>query len=170
MNKRMQIGITLAVVLVGAVLVNELIVRNSANEKNREVASFGERFEPEQIRWEQELAKIVSKEKGSKNLVAAKPSWNEKFLYGALEGRYSADVVEGKLLKISLQQNQTAISLDTQRLISDYSAVFKDAASFESQSEGHFENVSLKNSTGKTIGKVIFERDDQGRVLNITIE
>lgn len=170
MNKKQLTLITLATVVIGAVLVNEFVRRNLSEDQNRDVASFGERFEPEQIRWEQELAKIVSKETTGKTLVAEKPSWNDKFLFEALEGRYEAVVAEGKLLNIRLQPNQTAIELDTQKLIAEYAAVFKNAQSYDKAVDGKYENVILKNSTGKAIGKVVFERDDQGRVLSITIQ
>ncbi len=170
MNQKKLIIITLIVVVAGAVSINEFIIRSSAKEQDREVASFGERFEPEQIKWEQELAKTISKETG-KTLIGAKPSLNEKFLFEVLEGKYEASVVNGKLLKISLLSNQTALELNTENLIKKHSSVFKDASSFEiSKSDGATENLILKNTEGKSIGTVLILRDDQGRVLNIEIQ
>ena len=170
MNQKTLTLITLFVVVAGAVLINEFIIRSSVKEQDREVASLGERFEPEQIKWEQELARSVSKETG-KTLIGARPSLNEKFLYEALEGKYEASVVNGKLLKISLLSNQTAIELNTDNLIKKYVSVFKDANSFEKTNpDKATENVTLKNGEGKAIGKVLILRDDLGRVLNIEIQ
>ncbi len=170
MNQKNLTIITLFVVVSGAVLINEFIIRSSGKEQDREVASLGERFEPEQIKWEQELAKTVSKETG-KTLIAARPSLNEKFLFEALEGKYEASVVNGKLLKISVMANQTAIELNTDKILKGYASVFKDASSFEKASADKLtENVTLKNTEGKTIGKVTILRDDQGRVLDIEIQ
>ncbi|MEK6628759.1 MAG: hypothetical protein AABY53_09045 [Bdellovibrionota bacterium] len=170
MSQKKLIIFTLFVIVAGAVSINEFIVRNSVQERNREVASFGERFEPEQIKWEQELAKTVSKETG-KTLIGTKPNLNDKFLFEALAGKYEASVVDGKLLKISLMANQTALNLSIDNLIKDYSSVFKDAKSFErSASDGTTENVILKNFNGKSIGKVTILKDDQGRVINIEIQ
>lgn len=170
MNQKKLTIVTLVVVVAGAVAINEFIIRNSAKEQNREVASFGERFEPEQIKWEQELAKTVSKETG-KTLLGAKPNLNEKFMYEALEGKYEATVVEGKLLKISLMPNQTALELSTDQLIKNYSSIFKGAKSFEkANANASTENVTLKNNSGKSIGQVTIMRDDQGRVVNIEIQ
>ena len=122
------------------------------------------------LKWEQELAKSVSKETG-KTLIGAKPSLNEKFLFEALEGKYEASVVNGKLLKISLMANQTALDLNTDNIIKKYSFVFKDANSYEkSNTDDRTENVTLKNVDGKLIGKVMILRDDQGRVINIEIQ
>lgn len=168
MNQKKLTVVTLVVVVAGAVLINEFIIRATVKDRDRDVASFGERFEPEQIKWEQELAKSVSKETG-KTLIGARPSLNEKFLFEALEGKYEASVVNGKLLKISLMPNQTALDLKTDALIKKYSSVFKDASSFESNTNKTSEHVTLRNGDGKTIGKVLILRDDQGRVLNIEI-
>ena len=168
-QKKLSI-LTLFVVLVGAALLNEFILRNSQTEQNREVASFGERFEPEQIKWEQELAKTISRENG-KTLLGSKPSLNEKFLYEALAGKYEARVVDGKLLKISLLANQTALTLNFDNLIKDYSSIFKNAKAFENLNTGAVtENIVLKNIDGKSIGIVHVQKDDQGRIVNIEIQ
>ncbi len=178
MSQKKLTTLTLLVVVAGAVAINEFIIRNSTIEQNREVASFGERFEPEQIKWEQELARTLSKETG-KTLIGTKPSINEKFLFEALAGKYEASVVDGKLLKISLLSNQTALALSTDNLIKNYPAVFKGAKSFEkfnrntaseTTNEAKTESVVLKNVNGKAIGKVTILRDDQGRVINIEIQ
>lgn len=170
MNQKKLTILTLLVVVAGAVSINEFIIRNSSKEQGREVASFGERFEPEQIKWEQELAKSISKET-SKTLIGAKPSLNEKFLFEALEGKYEASVVNGKLLKISIMANQTALELNTDNIIKKYSSVFKDARTYEkSNVDATTENIILKNIEGKSIGKVMILRDDQGRVTNIEIQ
>lgn len=170
MNQKKLTILTLFVVVAGAVAINEFIIRNSAKEQDREVASFGERFEPGQIKWEQELAKSVSKETG-KTLIGSKPSLNDKFLFGELQGKYEANVVNGKFLKISLISNQTALELNTDELIKNYSSVFKDAKAFEkSKVNNQTENVVLKNSDGNSVGNVTILRDDQGRVTSIEIQ
>jgi hypothetical protein len=170
MNQKKLTILTLFVVVAGAVTINEFIVRNSTNEQDREVASSGERFEPEQIKWEQELAKTVSKQTG-KTLLGEKPSINEKFMFEALEGKYEASVVDGKLLKISLLPNQQALALSTDILIKNYSSIFKGAKSFDTvRADASTEKVNLKNIEGKSIGVVTIARDDQGRVINIEIQ
>ena len=62
MDQKKLTIITLLVVVAGAVGINEMLIRKENKEQNREVASFGERFVPEQIKWEQELARNVSRE------------------------------------------------------------------------------------------------------------
>lgn len=170
MNQKKLTIITLFVVVAGAVSINEFILRKTNQDQDREVASFGERFEPEQIKWEQELANSVSKETG-KTLLGTKPSPNEKFFFEALQGKYEASIVDGKLLKISLMTNQTALQLNTDDLIQKYSSVFKEASAFDKSSvDAKTENVTLKNASGKAIGKATILRDDLGRVTQIEIQ
>ncbi|AGH95877.1 hypothetical protein [Pseudobdellovibrio exovorus] len=171
MNQRKKIGLTLFMVVAGAVAVNELVIQNSSQEQNRGVANVGERFQPEQIKWEQELAKTVAQDPSGKILIGKKPNLQEKLLFGALEGKYEASVVNGKLLKIALLPNQTPVTLKTDQLIKQHGSVFKDAQSYEVvNSDAQHENILLKNSQGQEIGKVSIERNDQGRVLNIEIQ
>ena len=171
MNQKKLTIITLIVVVAGAVTVNELIIKSVGKDRNREVASSAERFVPEQIKWEQELARTVSKDANSKTLLAAKPSVSEKFLYEALEGRYNAEVVDGKLLKISLMQNQDAVDLKTDEVLKKYSGVFKEAKTFETAKlDAGTESVTLKNGDGQKIGLVTIRRNGEGRVLEIEIK
>ena len=171
MNQKKLTIITLLVVIAGAVLVNEFIIRAGNKDKDREVASFGERFAPEQIKWEQELAHTVAKDSSGKTVVGAKPSQNEKFLFEALEGKYEAQVVDGKLLKISVIQSMLPLELNTDELLKKYSGVFKGASGFEKSAvDAQTEAVLLKNADGKSIGNVTIRRNGEGRVLNIEIQ
>lgn len=170
MSQKKLTVITLFVVVLCAVSINEFIIRKSNQEQGREVASFGERYAPEQIKWEQELAKSVSRESG-KTLLGTKPSATDKFFFEALQGKYEAQFNEGKHLKISLIQNQSALELNMADLIKNYAPVFKEAASFEQTTAvAGAENVVLKNAQGKSIGQVTIKRNDQGRVLSIEIQ
>jgi hypothetical protein len=170
MNQKKLIIVTLVVVVAAAVTVNELVIRSKGQEQNREVASFGERYAPEQVKWEQELAKTVSRDSG-KTLIGAKPTVSDKFLYEALAGQYEAQVVNGKILRISLLQNQEGLTLDTPNVLQKYSAVFKDANGFESkQVDSAIESVVLKNTEGRQIGHVTIRRNPAGKVVDIEIE
>ena len=171
MNQKKLIILTLLVVVAGAVTINELVVRAAGKDQNREVASFGERFVPEQIKWEQELAKTVSRDTNGKTLVAGKPSISEKFLYEALEGKYDAQVVDGKLLKITLMQNHEPVILDTAKAIQNYTTVFKNTEKFEVQKvDNTTESVLLKDASGKQTGVVTIHRTAEGRVLDLEIK
>ena len=171
MTQKKLTVITLLVVVLGAVLVNEFVIRAGSKDKDHEVASFGERFAPEQIKWEQELASTVAKEANSKTVVGARPSMNEKFMFEALEGNYEAKVVDGKLLKISLIENKLPLEFNTEDTIMKYSAVFKGASAFERNViDTTTESVLLKNADGASIGNVTIRRNAEGRVLNIEIK
>lgn len=171
MNQKKLTILTLFVVIAGAVSINEFIIRKGSAEQNRDVANMGQRFQPEQIKWEQELAKTVADQNTGRTLIGERPNSNEQLLFGALQGKYEASVVNGKLLKITLLPNQLPVEMKTDQLIGEYAAVFKDAKSFESNgTTGGTENVSLKNVQGQVIGQVSIHRNDEGRVLNIEIQ
>ncbi|MCC2679330.1 MAG: hypothetical protein K0R29_1906 [Pseudobdellovibrio sp.] len=171
MNQKKLTILTLVVVAAGAVTVNELIMRAGNKEQNREVASFGERYVPEQIKWEQELAKTVSQNVG-KTQIGAKPSISDKFLYEALEGRYNAEVVNGNILKISLRDSNDPVALDVQSAIKKYGAVFKNSTGFSTvkSADGTTEDITLQDNNGKQMGTVSVKRTAEGRVLNIEIK
>ncbi len=163
--------LTLCAVVLGAAVVNEVIIRNSNTEQDREVASFGERFEPRQIKWEQELAQTVSKETNAKTLLGKKPNLQDRLLFEVFEGHYEAKLNEGKIQKISLLENQAPIQMDTESFLKDYASVLKNFDHYKiSSTDAKNEAVQLKDKSGQDIGKFNIQRDDQGRVLTIEVQ
>lgn len=163
--------LSLCAVVLGAVVVNEVIMRSSSSEQDREVASFGERFEPKQIKWEQELAQTVSKETNAKTLLGKKPNLQDRLLFEVFEGHYEAQLQQGKIHKISLMQNQSPIHLSTEDFLKDYVPSMKAFASYEiSKTDSKSESVQLKDKDGKSVGQLQIQRDDQGRVLSIELQ
>ena len=97
--------------------------------------------------------------------------YKKKFIFEALEGKYDAQVVDGKLLKISVLQNMLPLELNTDDLLKKYAVVFKGAKSFEKSTvDAQTEAVLLKNADGKSIGNVTIVRNGEGRVLSISIQ
>lgn len=172
MNQKKLVFLTLVVVVAGAVFVNEMIVKPNAQTPDRDMASATERYQPEQIKWEQELAKTVSREANGQTVIGAKPTLSEKFLYEALEGHYQAQVVNGRILKISLMPNRDALDIDFANVIKKYSAVFKDAKSFDRQpaAQANGEAIALRSADAQTIGLVTVQRNAQGRVVSLEIQ
>lgn len=158
-------------VVAGAVLVNEMIIKTANAEQDRNVASFGERFEPDQIKWEQELAQSVSKDTKNKTLLGTKPNMQDRLLFEVFEGRYEAKLDEGKIQKISLLQNQAPITLKTDAFMKEYGTLLKNYDSYsKSQVDALHEDIQLKNKAGADVGVLKIERDDKGRVLNIEVQ
>lgn len=163
--------LSLCAVVLGAVVVNEIIIRSSDSEQDRQVASFGERFEPKQIKWEQELAQSVSKETNTKTVLGKKPNLQDRLLFEVFEGHYEASLSEGKIQKISLMQNQSGIQLNTEDFLRDYVPSIKAYDSYEiSKPNSNSESVQLKGKDGKPVGQLQIQRDDQGRVLQIEVQ
>ena len=169
MNQKAITIMSMSLVIFGAVMVNEFVLKSGNTEQNREVANFGERFEPSQIKWEQELANSISKDEQAKTVIATKPSSEDKLLFEIFEGRYEAQLNQGKINKIALMPNQSPIELNTAAFLKDYAVVMKDFDTFEMmESTPQADSVQLKKS-GVVVGNLKISRDDKGRVLSIEI-
>ena len=163
--------ISMCAVVLGAVLVNEMIMKTASSEQDRNVASFGERFEPNQIKWEHELAQTVSTDAKSKTLLGSKPNLQDRLLFEGFEGRYEAKLDQGQIQKISLLQNQAPIEMKTETFLNDYAHLIKGFETYSvAKTNEHTETVQLKDKAGAGVAVLKIERDDQGRVLNIEIQ
>lgn len=171
MTQKNMTLLSLCAVVLSAVVVNEIIIRNSSTEKDRAVASFGERFEPSQIKWEHELAQTVSTQTNSKTLLGKKPNLQDRLLFEFFEGHYEAKLDQGKIQKISVLDNQAPILLNTEDFLKDYAAVIKVFDHYQiSKTDSKTELVELKNKQDQAVGKLNIQRDDQGRVLTIEVQ
>lgn len=160
--------LSMAFVLVASVLVNEIVLKATTSDKERDVASFGERYEPNQIKWEHELANTISKNTDLKTVVAMKPNDKDQLLFEVLEGRYEARMESGKIHKISLLPNQMPVEIKTNDFMKKYLTVAKNISNYETQKNNdNSDTVVLKNSSGTVVGQLKISRDDQGRVLSI---
>jgi hypothetical protein len=171
MDQKKLTVLTLLVVVAGAVTVNELVIRVGDKDQNREVASFGERYVPEQIKWEQELAKTVAQDADGKTKVGSRPSMSERFLFEALVGHYDTQVLSGKSLKFTVKENLDPVSFKTEDVLKKYSEVFKNAKSYKTTTlTPTTESLVLKDSKGQDIGSVRIQRTAEGRVVDIEIK
>ena len=165
-------------VVIAAVAVNEFVLKASSTDQDRQVASFGERFEPDQIKWEQELANTISKDSQSKVVLGTKPNLQDRLLFEVFEGHYQAQLRDGKINKITLLPNQNPIEINTASFVKDYVSTMKgsvvilnDFDSFEQKSTSATSNqINLKNKSGTSIGNLTINHDDQGRVLSIEMQ
>ena len=163
--------LAMGLVIVASVVVNELVLKATKTDKDRDVASFGERFEPNQIKWEQELANTIAKDSSGKTILALKPNPQDKLLFEVFEGHYEASVTNGKINKISLLANQTPLEINTNEFMKRYSAVMKNFDMYEmAESTAAFDSVKLKSKSGEIVGNLVINRDDKGRVLSVEVQ
>ena len=178
MNQKTVTILSMSFVVVAAVAVNEFVLKASSSDQDRQVASFGERFEPDQIKWEQELANTISKDSQSKVILGSKPNLQDRLLFEVFEGHYQAQLSDGKINKISLLPNQNPIEINTAAFIKDYITLMKESVStlkdfdsFEQKAiSASSHQIDLKNKSGASIGNLTINHDDQGRVLSIEIQ
>ena len=112
MSQKTMIVISMCFVVVCAVGVNEFVLKADSTDQNRQVASFTQRFEPEQIKWEQELANSISKDSQSKTVLASKPNYQDRLLFETFAGHYEAHLDGGKINKITLLPHQAPVELN----------------------------------------------------------
>ena len=171
MNQKAITMMSVTVVILGAVGVNEFVLKSASADQDRALASFGERFEPSQIKWEQELANSISKDDKSKTVLATKPNSQDRLLFEAFEGRYEAQLNQGKINKIALLPNQAPIEINTVDFMKQYANVMKDFETYEiGSSTAALDSVLLKNKSGAVVGNLSITRDDKGRVLSIELQ
>lgn len=170
MTQKTTTVLAMAFVIVASVLVNELVMK-ATSDKERDVASFGERFEPKQIKWEQELANSISQDDKAKTILATKPNLQERLLFQILEGRYEAQATNGKIHKITLLPNQAPLEIKTSDFMKEYSAVSKEFDVYEVEATSALEDsVKLKKKSGEVVGNLVINRDDKGRVIGVEVQ
>lgn len=171
MNQKTTTILAMVSVIVASVLVNELVMKATSSDKDRDIASFGERFEPSQIKWEQELANTISKDAHAKTVLGIKPNPQDKLLFEIFEGRYEAQMTDGRIRKISLLPNQDPLEIKTAEFIKEYAALTKDFDIYEmSSSTAQAESVNLKKKSGEVVGNLVINRDDKGRVVSVQVQ
>lgn len=164
--------LSLIAVVLGAVLVNELVLKdNLSDDVNRKVASFGERNEPEQIKWEQELAQTVSQDTNGSSRVAKKPTKVDRLMFEMLEGKYEAELNQGVVSRLIVQRNQTPITMDTESFLKSYGSILRSYDHYESSRlDPLHESIKLKNKSGENVGQFIIERDSSNRIVAIDVK
>lgn len=171
MKQKIVTALSIAGVIVGAAVVNQLVLKSTTEDQDRQVASFGERFEPNQIKWEHELANTISKDNQSKTVLGIKPNLQDKLLYEVFEGRYQAQLEQGKINRISLLPNQAPLEISTAEFMQEYATVLKEFDSYAvAQPTALEDSIQLKNKSGVVVGNLKISRDDQGRVLAIEVQ
>lgn len=170
-NPNKRIILSLAFVIAIAFLTHYFFINNIDHQQDgREVASFGERNSAGQIKWEQNLAKDLSEGKNRPQL-PAQVSWQDVFVYEFLRGQYNISVKQGQIEKITLQDQQQGFSIDMNKFMSDYGPKIKKYSRFEIKKiNDQSDVVELKDVTGQNAGSFLFNKNDQGHVVEIVVQ
>lgn len=169
MKKQAQIILSLVGVVATALITQNLFIAKM-NEKDRAVASFGERNSQEQIKWEQNLARDLSAQ-GAQAQLPTQVSWQDVLVYEVLKGQYQVSFKQGTLDKVILQDNQEGVQIDTEKFMKEFAPKIKKFSKFEiKKGEGPQEIIELQDSLGQSAGSFNFIKNDQGRVTEITVQ
>lgn len=168
MNKN-KIFVALVGVIAIAFATHYFFVKN-IEDKEREVASFGERNSAEQIKWEQNLARDLSAGK-VKTQLGSQVSWQDVFVYEFLRGQYNVSVKQGQIDRITLQEQHQGFAIDVNQFMKDYGSKIKNFSKFEVKKvDPQQDIVELIDASGHDAGAFLFNRNDQGRVTEIVVQ
>lgn len=168
-NPNFKVIQSLAFVILIAFVTHYFFV-SQIQSKDRDVASYGERNSVEQIQWEQNLAKDLAEGK-MKALMPSKVSWQDVFFYEFLKGQYNISMSKGVVEKISLQNQQEGVEINISEFMSVFGPKFKNYSKFQTiKNSNNSETVELQDSSGQSAGQFLFQRNDQGRVVEIVIQ
>ena len=151
--------------------ISQMETQNS--DSDRGLASFGERNSSGQIKWEQNVAKEISSDLESQNQLQ-KPTlmgWQDKLVYEFLRGKYNVEIKQGFIEKLTLQDQENGIELNVDQFMKTYGSQLKNYKQYELKKvDALNENIELYDQSGQAAGLISITKDDQGRVVTITIQ
>jgi len=164
-----KIFISLVGVIAIAFATHYFFVSN-IEEKDREVASFGERNSVDQIKWEHNLARDLAAGK-VKTQLPSQVSWQDVFVYEFLRGQYNISLQQGQIDRITLQDQHEGFAIDVNQFMKDYGSKMKNFTKFEVKKiDAKQDIVELIDASGHDAGAFLFNRNDQGRVAEIVVQ
>lgn len=168
MRNSQKIILSFLFVLITAFLTHYFFVQR-IESKDRQIASFAERNTAPQIKWEQKMAEELASSTGTH--VSVKPNWQDLLVYEYLSGQYNVSVRQGQIEKLELQNSMTGVKIQTKDFVEKYVRQMKSFANYKIELENpQSELVLLFDSEGGRAGALRIERNDQGRVQNISVQ
>jgi hypothetical protein len=169
MKNTQKIILSFGFVVTTAFLTHYLFVER-IESKDRGIASFGERNSVDQIKWEHNLARDLAAGK-VKTQPPSQVSWQDVFVYEFLRGQYDVSVKQGQIEKITLQNQHEGFSIDINQFMKDYGSKMKNYSKFQVKKiDAKQEVVELHDASGHDAGAFLFNRNDQGRVVEIVVQ
>lgn len=156
--------------LIGAAFLTDHFLISKMNQSDREVAAFGERNTDQQIKWEQNIANELSKNKENVQ-VSVKPNWQDQMMYDFLKGQYDVKIKDGQLEKLTLQSSQEGVNFAVQDFIQKFGSQLKSYESYQiSKNSSEQEVVNFFSKTGEKSGSLEIMRNNKGQVQEILIK
>lgn len=175
-NQKAILALSILSVVMLSVLTNQYITRpHDAKGQSRGIASVAAPMNLSDVRWEHELARELAVTKDSREAhLAEKPSLKDELIFGALEGRYGARVLNGRIAQLEFANvaGEEALKVDDRAaFLTKYREAFLlnfERVGLASTSSEH-EVWNLLNSERTIVGQARFSFDGQGRVLSMTL-
>ena len=97
--------------------------------------------------------------------------WQDKLVYEFLRGKYNVEIKQGFIEKLTLQDQENGIELNVDQFMKTYGPQLKNFKQYELKKvDALNENIELYDQSGQATGLISITKDDQGRVVTITIQ
>ncbi|MEK6774544.1 MAG: hypothetical protein AABY64_11420 [Bdellovibrionota bacterium] len=177
-EKPSLVGVSLVAVFLATMILNEVVKTTSLSVQasSRQVASLNEQDIKKEISWEhgwaKQLSEVDAKDTGKS---AARPSLQDELLYGTLEGLYSVQFQNGKIVSLELndeRKTENSARVSPADLLEKYKAFFSDRLERVKATEdiGGNKTFDLIGAKDQIIGKALVELDLDGHVKKLSIK
>ncbi len=140
------------------------------DQSGREVAAFAERNSDQQVKWEQKIASELSNNKEQVQ-VAVKPNWQDQLVYEFFKGQYDVVSENGQIQKLTLQNTQPGVFLNSMDLIKRFGADLKSYDSYQVSTSGpNSEEIKLFDKSKKQIGVFKIFLNDKGAIQEFIVQ
>lgn len=175
-QQRAGLALSILSVLTISIVLNQWLTKPSeVSAAGRGIASYEGPKDANAIKWEHELALQLSRSENTQGQLGVKPTLSDDLIFGALEGRYGAQLKEGRVASLEFAAGDAAGTLrlsDRESFLLKYRGAF--AVSFDQvslMSSGEGQEVWGLYGGGKTlVGRATFAMDPGGHVTTVHVD
>lgn len=177
-ERRAFMVFSLGTVFISSMFLNQLLskTRDDIEKQGRAVASIDNTIDVRQVKWEQELAKSISKNNSEQVLAGGRPSLQDQLVFGELEGKYGVKLSAGRISSLEFLSEANIANpklvMDRAGFLEKYRGVL--AGDFDhvvlSKREGEKEVYKLLRSDNTIVGEATFVLDSSRSVKTLNID
>lgn len=171
--------LSIASVLVMTVFLNQWLTQapsDNLSNGNRNIASFEHATFAKDVKWEQQLAKKLSRDLKAPARLAETPTLRDDLIFGFLEGKYGMKLADGQIQSlefISAQAGEQPLTIaDKAQFLKDYAEAFGlkyTAVSLKDETDGG-SVYNLIDSSKQIVATAHFTADHEGRVISLSVQ
>ena len=175
-HQKAVLALSILSILMLSVLSNQMITNPSQEAAGRGIASVGPLSSGSDVKWEHQLARELSQQRGLAAHLAVKPSLRDELIYGALEGRYAMRLDGDRVSSVEFIRNENSeeplMVKDRGQLLTRYRAAFsvpfQEVSLVETQNSEEVWNLIGADKT--IVGTARVHLDESGHLTSLTVK